>query len=101
MEACSQELDWVRDNAPPAYQVPNACRALRYVEEGLLSSKVAAGEWVGERLGGRRRAGLRRSRLSGQGVAGQAQGQKRTEEGERYEGLDWARELWESESVYP
>lgn len=40
------ELSWAAANAPPAYQVLNACRAWRFAAERELCSKVAGGEWA-------------------------------------------------------
>jgi hypothetical protein len=46
------ELRWAEEHASPSYQVLNACRALRFLEEGVLSSKLEGAEWA-------RRRGLR------------------------------------------
>jgi streptomycin 3"-adenylyltransferase len=43
------ELRWAEEHAPPSYQVLNACRALRFLEEGVLSSKLAGAEWARSR----------------------------------------------------
>jgi streptomycin 3"-adenylyltransferase len=43
--ALAAELRWAVDHASPAYVVLNACRALRYAEEGRLCSKIDGGEW--------------------------------------------------------
>lgn len=41
------ELRWaVSTGAPESYAVLNACRALRFVEEGEICSKSAGGEWA-------------------------------------------------------
>ena len=40
------ELSWAAANAPPAYQVLNACRAWRFAVEREPCSKVAGGEWA-------------------------------------------------------
>jgi hypothetical protein len=45
LAAMRAELRWGLDNAPAAYTVLNACRALRYAEDGRLCSKVEGGEW--------------------------------------------------------
>lgn len=45
LRRCAEELDWARENGSPSYQMLVAWRILRYLEEGLISSKVAAGEW--------------------------------------------------------
>jgi hypothetical protein len=39
------ELAWAREHASGAYAVLNACRALRFVHDGRLCSKVDGGEW--------------------------------------------------------
>jgi predicted nucleotidyltransferase len=53
LEAFRGELEWARENASPSYQVLNACRAWRYVDEGLICSKMAGGVWARERVGDR------------------------------------------------
>jgi streptomycin 3"-adenylyltransferase len=50
LAALLHELRWSRQNAVPSYQVLNACRAWRYVDEGLICSKTAGAEWARERL---------------------------------------------------
>lgn len=50
LQAFRRELEWAKENASPSYQVLNACRAWRYLDEGLLSSKTAGGEWARERV---------------------------------------------------
>jgi streptomycin 3"-adenylyltransferase len=50
LEAFRGELKWARENASPSYQVLNACRARRYIDEGVLCSKTAGGEWARERV---------------------------------------------------
>ena len=45
LAATVAELDWAAAHASPEYAVLNACRALRYAQEGTLSSKVDGGEW--------------------------------------------------------
>ena len=40
------ELRWAEERGSPSYQVLNACRALRFVEEGVLNSKLAGAEWA-------------------------------------------------------
>jgi streptomycin 3"-adenylyltransferase len=47
------ELRWAEEHASPSYQVLNACRALRFLEEGVLCSKLEGAEWA-------RARGLRR-----------------------------------------
>jgi streptomycin 3"-adenylyltransferase len=44
------ELEWAMENASPSYQLLNACRVWRYVDEGVLCSKTAAGEWARARV---------------------------------------------------
>lgn len=51
LRAFVYELDWAEQNGSPAYQVLNACRASRYLEEGLLGSKTGGGEWARSRAG--------------------------------------------------
>ena len=49
LEACAEELrKWARRRRyeDPASGVLNACRAWRYAEEGVLSSKAGGGEWA-------------------------------------------------------
>jgi hypothetical protein len=53
LDALRGELEWARENASPSYQVLNACRAWRYVDEGLICSKTAGGVWARERVGDR------------------------------------------------
>ena len=43
------ELRWAEEHASPSYQVLNACRALRFVEEGVLCSKLEGAEWARSR----------------------------------------------------
>jgi streptomycin 3"-adenylyltransferase len=43
------ELQWAVAHASATYAVLNACRARRYVDDGVVSSKTAAGEWAVER----------------------------------------------------
>ena len=43
--AMRAELEWALDHAPGDYAVLNACRALRYAEDGTLCSKVDGGRW--------------------------------------------------------
>ena len=40
------ELRWAEEHASPSYQVLNACRALRFLEEGALCSKLEGAEWA-------------------------------------------------------
>jgi streptomycin 3"-adenylyltransferase len=44
------ELEWGLREAPETYAVLNACRALAYLEDGLIVSKVAGGVWGIARL---------------------------------------------------
>jgi streptomycin 3"-adenylyltransferase len=39
------ELQWALSHASTAYAVLNACRAVRFAEDGRLCSKVEGGEW--------------------------------------------------------
>jgi len=41
---------WAERNASPSYQVLNACRVLRFLEEGALCSKTETGEWARTRV---------------------------------------------------
>jgi len=52
--AFAGELRWALQHASPTYQVLNACRALRYLDDGALCSKSDGGEWALERVGGDR-----------------------------------------------
>jgi Domain of unknown function (DUF4111)/Nucleotidyltransferase domain len=45
----ASELRWAEDHASPSYQVLNACRALRFLEEGILCSKLEGAEWARSR----------------------------------------------------
>jgi streptomycin 3"-adenylyltransferase len=47
--AVAAELDWGMANGSVPYLVLNACRAEWFALEGVLCSKVAAGEWARER----------------------------------------------------
>lgn len=44
------ELAWARDHASPSYLVLNACRAWRYAEEHVVSSKTEGAEWARARV---------------------------------------------------
>jgi hypothetical protein len=44
------ELRWALKHASPAYQVLNACRAWRFLDEGVLTSKLAGAAWARERV---------------------------------------------------
>jgi hypothetical protein len=46
----ASELEWALGQAPEKYAVLNACRALAYLEDGLVVSKVAGGVWGIARL---------------------------------------------------
>lgn len=46
LSAVADEARWGTVHGSVAYAVLNACRAERYAVEGVLSSKVAAGEWA-------------------------------------------------------
>ena len=60
----ARELRWGLEHAPEAYAVLNACRALSYVADGQIVSKVAGGEVALRR--GLGPAGLIRSALAQQ-----------------------------------
>jgi predicted nucleotidyltransferase len=49
-EALQGELRWALEHGPPEYQVLNACRIWRFLEEGELVSKIAGGDWMASRL---------------------------------------------------
>lgn len=40
------ELTWAADNAPGSYAVLNACRALRFISEGVICSKSDGAVWA-------------------------------------------------------
>jgi len=42
----ARELDWAVEHAAEPYAVLNACRALRYRDEGVICSKTAGGRWA-------------------------------------------------------
>jgi hypothetical protein len=46
IEALVESLLWHRDNAPNEHIVLSACRARRFVQEGVWSSKTDAATWV-------------------------------------------------------
>jgi hypothetical protein len=47
LEALADELDWGEQHeAPGVYELLNACRARRYLQDQQLVSKVAGGEWA-------------------------------------------------------
>jgi hypothetical protein len=48
--AFAGELRWALEHASPAYQVLNACRAWRFLEENALTSKLAGASWARERV---------------------------------------------------
>jgi predicted nucleotidyltransferase len=50
VRAFASELRWALEHASPTYQVLNACRAWRFSEENVLSSKLSGGEWARERV---------------------------------------------------
>lgn len=50
VRAFAGELRWALEHASPAYQVLNACRAWRFVEENVLTSKLAGAAWARERV---------------------------------------------------
>jgi hypothetical protein len=70
------ELRWAEQHASPAYQVLNACRAWRYLEDDLLCSKLEGATWAAERAADRsvvetairRRQGLTRRGPSREGA---------------------------------
>jgi Aminoglycoside adenylyltransferase, C-terminal domain/Nucleotidyltransferase domain len=44
------ELRWALEDGSPAYQVLNACRAWRFLDEDVLTSKLAGATWARERV---------------------------------------------------
>ena len=46
-----EELRWGERHGSPSYQILNACRAWRFVEEGALSSKTEGAKWAFSRVG--------------------------------------------------
>ncbi len=50
LRAFRGELGWALDHAPLEYQVLNACRAWRYLDEGVLCSKIDGGQWARRRV---------------------------------------------------
>lgn len=50
VQAFAGELRWALEHASPAYQVLNACRAWRFLEENVLTSKLAGASWGRERV---------------------------------------------------
>jgi predicted nucleotidyltransferase len=46
LEAFRGELDWALKNASPSYQVLNAARAWRFVEDDTICSKSEGAEWA-------------------------------------------------------
>lgn len=56
LHMCERELQWIEDNFTRATfesSVLQACRAWCYLEEDMLCSKIAGGEWARDRLKGR------------------------------------------------
>jgi streptomycin 3"-adenylyltransferase len=50
VQAFAGELRWALEHASPTYQVLNACRAWRFLEDNVLTSKLAGAEWARERV---------------------------------------------------
>jgi hypothetical protein len=50
VRAFAGELRWALEQPSPAYQVLNACRAWRFFEETILTSKLAGATWARERV---------------------------------------------------
>ena len=50
VRAFAGELRWAAERASPSYQVLNACRAWRFLDEDVLCSKTAGGEWALQRV---------------------------------------------------
>ena len=51
LQALATELRWARESGSGSYQVLNACRAWRFVEEGVLCSKLDGARWASQRVG--------------------------------------------------
>lgn len=49
VRAFAGELRWALEHASPAYQVLNACRAWRFLDDDVLTSKLAGATWARER----------------------------------------------------
>lgn len=49
LAAITRELRWALDHACAAYAVLNACRALRFADDGHLCSKLDGGKWYLDR----------------------------------------------------
>jgi hypothetical protein len=62
------ELAWARHHAGFEYQVLNACRAWRFVDEGLLCSKLEGARWARTRLTDSAVVDLAIARRQGQGA---------------------------------
>lgn len=50
LEALDRELDWALDHGSSEYQVLNAARVWRYLDEGVFCSKIAGGHWARPRM---------------------------------------------------
>lgn len=50
VQAFAGELQWASEHASPSYQVLNAARAWRFLEENVLCSKLEGAEWVRQRV---------------------------------------------------
>jgi streptomycin 3"-adenylyltransferase len=50
LDRLGEELNWAEQHASVEYQVLNACRAWRFVEEQRWCSKVDGGRWARERV---------------------------------------------------
>jgi Domain of unknown function (DUF4111) len=46
LHAMADDLRWAVETERGGYAVLNACRCLRFVREGTLSSKMEGGEWA-------------------------------------------------------
>lgn len=46
LHAMADDLRWAVETERASYAVLNACRCLRFVREGTLSSKTEGGEWA-------------------------------------------------------
>jgi streptomycin 3"-adenylyltransferase len=50
LEATADELRWATGHSPLAYRVLTTCRVLRFLHDGALVSKIAAGVWARDRV---------------------------------------------------
>jgi len=63
------DLEWALEKGKHGYAVLNACRALRFLEEDVLCSKIEGGEWVRTRAGDARLVEAALARQRGADIA--------------------------------